>query len=70
MPNKKIEPKTVFETAGKLRPAFNRSIATLNLRTDANSPDDGYNIFVTATFGTQIVELQAGPTLFEVVFEI
>ena len=33
-------------------------------------PDDGYHIHLTATFGSQVVKLRAGKTVFDVVFEI
>ena len=50
--------------------AYDRSLASISLRTDRNTPGASYPIFLSATFGSQIVKIQAGSTLFEVVFEI
>ncbi|GAB5462972.1 hypothetical protein [Hoeflea alexandrii] len=49
---------------------FDRSLATISLRTDFNTPNNGYPINLNAYFSTQIVTLNAGDTVFDVVFEI
>ena len=54
---------------GRITP-FDRAIATVSLRPGQNQPGKNYEIFLTATFGSQIVKLRAGETVFEVVFEI
>ncbi len=59
-----------FSDLGDIREPYNRGIATLSLRPVANRPDDGYHIHLTATFGSQVVKLRAGKTVFDVVFEI
>lgn len=63
-------PSISFIHVGEVRPAYNRSIAEISLRPNANRPDDGYPVHVSATFGSDIVKLNAGDTEFDVIFEI
>lgn len=63
-------PGISFNYVGQVRPPYNRSIATISLRENANRPDPGYPFHVSATFGTDIVRLNAGSTEFDVIFEI
>jgi hypothetical protein len=69
MTSKLEESASFILGSGGITP-FDRAIATVSLRPGQNQPDKNYDFFLTATFGSQIVKLRAGETVFEVVFEI
>ncbi len=70
MPEDSETSQLEFFDLGDIREPYNRGIATLSLRPIANRPEDGYPVHLTATFGSQVVKLCAGKTIFDVVFEI
>jgi hypothetical protein len=58
------------ETNLKLPPSLDPHIASVTIRTDANNPNDFFDLRLSASFGSEHVKLEAGVDIIEVEISI
>lgn len=66
-----LEPKLRSIDGFRIAPAFDTSLASLDMRHTSNAkPEDGYDITLSSSIAPQVIFLQAGSTEIEVLCEI
>jgi hypothetical protein len=68
--NDNFQPHAYVRRAELLPAPFDSHIASIKMWSDANLADEGYNVFVSADFGSEMISLKIGDEEIDVLFEI